>query len=91
MAKIDMNKLYTALQSHLINVVHFLLQHHRLLSQVSQTLARLFCLVVLIAQLGFVDCERFLLIGQGRSKIGVLKIVKSEQPVEPEFMGEFSK
>ena len=53
----------------LVDVVHLLLQHHRLLSQVSQALAGLPGLVMFIAQLGLVDRERLLLVGQGRPEV----------------------
>ena len=58
-----------ALSLSLVDVVHLLLQHHRLLRQVLQALPRLICLVVLLTKWGLVDGERLLLVGQRRPEV----------------------
>ena len=66
---LDLDGRQAALGLALVDIVHLLLQHHRLLGQVSQALARLPGLVMFIAQLGLVDRERLLLVGQGRPEV----------------------
>ena len=65
----------------LVQVIHLLLQHHGLLGEVLQTLPGLLGLVVLVTQLGLVDGEGLLLVGEGRPEVSHAALGPSHQVI----------
>ena len=65
----------------LVQVIHLLLQHHGLLSQVPQTLPRFPGLVMFLSKLSLVDGERLLLVGQRRPEVSHAALSPGHQVV----------
>ena len=79
--RLNLNRGQAAFCLALVDVVHLLLQHHGLLSQVPQTLPRFPGLVMFLSKLSLVDGERLLLVGQRRPEVSHAALSPGHQVV----------
>ena len=79
--RLDLYGGQTRLGLPLVQVIHLLLQHHGLLSQVPQTLPRFPGLVMFLSKLSLVDGERLLLVGQRRPEVSHAALSPGHQVV----------